>query len=109
MNSFTPAETAACCRLIEMALAEDFGSSPWWQYRDPTTAWCIPPGYGIGAATFVARKSGIVAGLPAVELIFGAIDPNDKQFEFEAMSRDGQMVNSGDVLAHVRGSMNTIL
>lgn len=106
MTAFTPAEAAACCRLIEIALPEDFGTSPWGQFRDPTTAWCIPPGYGVGAATFVARKSGVIAGLPAVALVFGAIDA---QLELSVNSRDGQKVKSGDVLAHVKGSMYSIL
>src|SRR5216684_8133273 len=104
---FTSAETAACCRLIEMALSEDFGNSPWWQFRDPTTAWCIPPGYGVEAAgAFVARKPGIVAGLQAAELVCGAIDPD---LHFQSVLQDGQEAKPNQVLAHVRGSMYSIL
>jgi nicotinate-nucleotide pyrophosphorylase (carboxylating) len=106
MSTFTAGETAACCRLIEMALPEDFGTSPWWQFRDPTTAWCIPPGYGVGAAAFVARSPGIIAGLPAVELVCGAVDP---ELRFETIFQDGEKANPGSVLAHVRGSMYAIL
>jgi nicotinate-nucleotide pyrophosphorylase (carboxylating) len=107
MSTFTAAETAACCRLIEMALYEDFGTAPWQQFRDATTAWCIPPGYGWNAsAAFVARKAGVVAGLPAVALVLGAVDP---QLRLEPVLQDGQSVKAGDVLAHVRGSMYAIL
>jgi nicotinate-nucleotide pyrophosphorylase (carboxylating) len=106
MTAFTPAETAACCRLIELALSEDIGSSPWWHFRDPTTAWCIPPGYGVGSAAFVARKPGIIAGLPAVELVCASVDP---KLEFQTMLQDGQRANACDILANVRGSMYAIL
>jgi nicotinate-nucleotide pyrophosphorylase (carboxylating) len=106
MSTFSPAETAACCALIEMALREDLGDSPWWKFRDVTTALCHPPGYVNGAATFVARKAGIVAGLPAVALVYGALGPT---VEFEAVVADGQAVKPGDVLAYLRHSMHEIL
>jgi nicotinate-nucleotide pyrophosphorylase (carboxylating) len=89
-----------------MALREDLGDAPWWKFRDPTTAVCHPPGYVSGGADFVARKPGIVAGLPAAQLVFGALDP---RVRFEAVVTDGQAVDSGDVLARVRDSMFEIL
>ena len=102
---FTPAETAACCRLIEMALREDFGESPWHTFRDITTAFYVTPGC-FGTAAFVARKSGVIAGLPAAALVCGAVDP---QLRFEPMLQDGQAVKPGDVLAHLHGYISSIL
>jgi nicotinate-nucleotide pyrophosphorylase (carboxylating) len=106
MSIFTPAETAACCRLIEMAFREDFGETPWPPLRDPTTAWCCPPGHLDGAAAFVARQSGVVAGLPAAGLVCGSFDP---LLKFESNLHDGQVVKTGDILARVQGSMSSIL
>jgi nicotinate-nucleotide pyrophosphorylase (carboxylating) len=107
MSTFTAAETAACCRLIEMAFHEDFGRSPGpvFQLRDATTVFIVPPGYD-GATAFVARKPGIVAGLPAVALVCGGLDA---QLRFAPAVNDGSVVRTGDVLAHLRGPMSSIL
>jgi nicotinate-nucleotide pyrophosphorylase (carboxylating) len=105
MGTFTPAETAACCRLIETALREDLGESPWHTFRDITSAFYLIPGY-FGSAEFVARKRGVIAGLPAAELVCGAFDP---QLHFEAILNDGQPVKPGDILARLRGTEASIL
>ena len=108
MSAFTPAETAACCRLIEMALHEDFGPCPWpvFGVRDLTTAlFCSPQCYD-GAAAFVARSNGIVAGLPATALVCNALD---SQLCFEPALQDGQTIQPGTVLASVRGPRSSIL
>jgi nicotinate-nucleotide pyrophosphorylase (carboxylating) len=105
MSTFTPAETAACCRLIEMAFHEDFGESPSCIQRDPTTTWCSATWY-VGAADVVARKPGVIAGLPAASLVFGTLDP---QARFEPLIEDGQVVKPNEILAHVRGNIHTLL
>ncbi len=98
---FSPAETAACLLLIELALEEDLGAPP----SDVTTELFVPPGH-VGSAAFVARKPGVVAGLPAAALVCGAVDP---LLRFEPVLDDGQDVKPGDTLAHVRGPMWAIL
>src|SRR5437879_6128642 len=81
---FTPAETAACFRLIELALLEDFGPHP--PHRgDVTSFLSIPPGYQ-GRARVVSRKAGVAAGLPAAALVCGAVDP---QLQFQQEIKDG--------------------
>ncbi len=105
--SFTPAETAACCRLIEMGLHEDFGPCPWpvFKIRDVTTCFLVPPGYD-GNTAFVARKPGVIAGLPAAALACGGLDP---ELHFTPAANDGNIVKSGDVIAHLSGPMGSIL
>src|SRR5437773_9796497 len=62
--NFTPEETTACRRLVEMAWEEDLGP----EGVDLTTQSVIPPNLE-GHAVFVARAEGMAAGLPAVELV----------------------------------------
>jgi nicotinate-nucleotide pyrophosphorylase (carboxylating) len=107
MSSFSAAETAACCRLVELALREDFGENPppnFW-YQDLTTMRWIPPGY-TGSGAFVARGAGIVAGIPAAALVFGTLD---NRVRFEPMISDGQPVKPHDVIARIEGPTSSIL
>ena len=71
MTTFTPAETAACCKLIDLAFAEDFGGEAAWR-GDLTSLFFIPAG-DEGTANIVARSAGVIAGLSAVELVFGQL------------------------------------
>ena len=73
MSTFTPAETVACCKLIDLAFSEDFGGEAAWR-GDLTSLFFIPAG-SEGAARFVARSPGVVAGLPALDLVFGTLSP----------------------------------
>ena len=54
MSTFTPAEAAACGRLVELALAEDLGNA-----GDRTSVATIPEG-ATGKAAFVARTAGVL-------------------------------------------------
>ena len=69
MSAFTTDEAAACRRLIELALAEDLGTT-----GDRTSLATIPAGVQATAA-FVARSPGVLAGLPAATLVCHAVDP----------------------------------
>jgi nicotinate-nucleotide pyrophosphorylase (carboxylating) len=98
--SFSPEESAACSRLVELALAEDMGSA-----GDVTSQAIIPA--GLKARTvFVARAAGVVAGLPAAALVAQAVDEN---LQFEPMKEDGARVKAGDHLATLSGPMRSIL
>jgi len=107
MRKFTAAEDAACCELIAMARREDLGLGMIYP-NDATTALVVGPAQfsGFGSAAFVARSAGVVAGLQAAELACGFCDP---LLRFQPIVEDGQLVNSGDVLAHVRGTYSSIL
>ncbi len=97
--SFTPPETIACRRLVELALQEDVGGG------DLTSLAVIPEALE-GRAVFVARAPGVLAGLPAATLVFATLDP---RLQFEPLLRDGDAVQPGNRLARVAGPMRAIL
>ena len=97
---FGPAELENAEALIALALAEDLG-----RRGDLTAEATIPP-EATGAARFVARQSGILAGLPVVALIarhFGV------ENGFVPERTDGDPVESGTLIARVSGPMRAIL
>jgi len=100
MTAFTPAEAAACHRLVELALAEDLGAA-----GDRTSSALIPADQP-GRAAFVARTAGVAAGLPAAALVCAAVDPT---IEFTPAVADGSRLKRGVVLATVAGSLRSIL
>jgi nicotinate-nucleotide pyrophosphorylase (carboxylating) len=104
MSGFSAAETAACMRLVELALREDLGASG-SAWADVTSSQFLVFGT-TGAATFVARKAGVIAGLPAAELVCAALDA---QLKFACLVQDGAVVQPGERLATVGGHMTSIL
>src|SRR5438874_9412045 len=100
MVDWTEAEAAAARRLIDLALAEDFGSS-----GDVTSQVTIPIDSS-GQASFIARKPGVVAGLPVVSLVCAAIDPS---LRFAPAVVDGSTVAAGESFAALHGRMRSIL
>jgi nicotinate-nucleotide pyrophosphorylase (carboxylating) len=100
VSTFTPAETAACQRLVEMALEEDLGTG-----GDLTSQAVIPADLP-GKAIFVARAEGILAGLPVVAMVLDAVDP---RMDFRPQRMDGKPLKRGDRLATVTGRMRSIL
>jgi nicotinate-nucleotide pyrophosphorylase (carboxylating) len=107
--SFSERETAAGQRLVEWALDEDLGpvSDP-FQPRagDITSKLLIPPDLA-GRAVFVARAAGVVAGLPAVELVFNTA--RTPLVSMQPLVLDGTRVEAGDRLAVVTGVAEFIL
>ena len=104
MITFTPAETAACCRLIDLAFAEDLGGEAAWR-GDITSLFFIPAGFE-GTGRFTARSAGVIAGLPAMELVFGHLA---KEFRIERLVEDGAKVPANTLIATVHGPMNLLL
>jgi len=100
--NFSPEETSACRRLVELAWDEDLGS----RKVDLTTQAIIPPDRA-GQAVFVARASGVVAGLPAVELVLNT--SHSPLLKFQPLAQDGDRVKPGNGLATVAGLMQSIL
>jgi nicotinate-nucleotide pyrophosphorylase (carboxylating) len=101
MTSNFPAPVETACRaLIDFALREDLGEA-----GDVTTLAFVPAGQS-GTATFVARKPGVLAGLPAAALVFRAVDP---AASFQPLVSDGAQIDRGTKIATVSGSMRSIL
>ena len=96
----TAAEIASAQTLLRLALAEDLGDC-----GDRTSLATIPADKRATAA-FVARRSGVVAGLPVARMVCAAVDP---ELRFDADAEDGSTVGSGTVLARVSGSLRSIL
>lgn len=98
--AFTAEETEACRRLADLALEEDLNAA-----GDLTSDLLIPV-ERIGAAVFVARQPGVLAGLPAAELIFALVDPT---LVFESVCADGSLLKPGDRVAVLSGKARSIL
>ena len=84
---------------IRAWLREDVGSG------DITTMTTIPEGHE-SRAIIHAKEGGVVAGIPAAELVFEIVEP---MLIFKAHVQDGQRVEKGDVLAEIEGSTHRIL
>jgi nicotinate-nucleotide pyrophosphorylase (carboxylating) len=97
---FSPEEMEAARRLANLALDEDLGEA-----GDVTSQLLLPAGR-IGAAVFVARQAGVLAGLSVAELTLALIDPT---LLFEAVRADGSLVQAGDRLAVLSGRARSIL
>jgi nicotinate-nucleotide pyrophosphorylase (carboxylating) len=98
---FSSAETAACRRLVEMALDEDLGSK-----GDLTSEILIPQELE-GKAALVARGPGVVAGLSAVGLVYST--GRTPLVRFEALLEDGTVVTPGQLLGRIGGLVQFIL
>jgi nicotinate-nucleotide pyrophosphorylase (carboxylating) len=93
-------DTLLVTQSIEAALAEDLGRA-----GDITTAATIPE-TAMAQAAIVARRPGIVAGLPLAEQAFRTLDPS---IRFEAAVADGDPVEPGTVIARISGPARPIL
>lgn len=97
----TPAESAAANLLIELAFAEDLGEPP----DDVTSRVMIGP-EETGEVDVVARKEGVLAGLPIVGLVFERLDARVK---VEKKVQDGSPLRAGTVVATLTGPMRSLL
>ena len=86
--------------LIDLALAEDLGQS------GDLTATVTIPSQARGAARFVTRADGVVAGLPVVAILAGRFELGDF---WQPLVDDGDRVPPGTAIARVAGSMRSLL
>jgi nicotinate-nucleotide pyrophosphorylase (carboxylating) len=100
MSHFSADEAAACRRLVDLALAEDLGPT------GDRTSQALIPADQLGRAAFVARTPGVVAGLPAAQLVLVAVDP---ALALDVHTPDGSPVERGTKLATVAGPLRSIL
>ncbi|MFN3513608.1 MAG: carboxylating nicotinate-nucleotide diphosphorylase [Phenylobacterium sp.] len=86
--------------VVRGALAEDLGRA-----GDVTAMACLDPQARL-AATFGARKAGVVSGLACARLAVAALDPSAR---FNTLAADGQAVAPGAVLARIEGNARALL
>jgi nicotinate-nucleotide pyrophosphorylase (carboxylating) len=86
-------------RIVHAALAEDIGAG------DVTTEATVAPD-AVGTAELLVKQSGVVCGLRAAEATFLALDP---EIRFQALARDGDVVEPPAVVARVSGPLRAIL
>jgi nicotinate-nucleotide pyrophosphorylase (carboxylating) len=86
--------------LVRAALAEDLGRA-----GDVTSQACVPADARL-RAVFVARKSGVVAGLACARLAIAELDPSA---DFKALAEDGAQVGGGEKLAWVDANARALL
>lgn len=87
--------------VIERALAEDVGAA-----GDVTTSATIPAA-ATASAELVARRPGVLAGLPVATTVFDVVGQG--RLRVEPGSADGSWIQAGEVLASVRGPVRDML
>ena len=95
--------------LIELALAEDLspnaslGAYP--AEGDITSRATIPGGSRLSAYIRV-KVNGVVAGLPVARGVFQVVDP---ALSFRSSSKDGDIVEKGQIIVEVQGDIRSML
>ena len=91
---------ADCRRIIRAAVLEDLDRGYDW------TTVALVPSEAAGRAAVVARREGVIAGLPAAALV---VDEMDKKLKFEPRFTDGASVPPGDSIAILHGPARSLL
>ena len=86
--------------LLRLAIPEDIGEA-----GDLTTAALVPDDV-VGQAAVVVRSAGVIAGLPAGGVVLKAVDP---RLAWHEKAKDGQSVQSGDLVATIGGPAQNLL
>jgi nicotinate-nucleotide pyrophosphorylase (carboxylating) len=97
---FGATEREAAARLIRLALDEDLAS-----IGDVTSRSLIDES-ATGRVNFVARRRGVLAGLPIVRMVFADVDA---RVSIDERVGDGARVERGDVAAVVSGPTRSLL
>lgn len=87
-------------RLLQEWLLEDIGRG------DRTTQSLFRSSTHQGAAKWVVKEAGVVAGLPIALRVFQLLDP---QSSWKTLVDEGQWCESGQVIAEVQGSFQALL
>lgn len=85
--------------LINTALAEDIGTG------DITTLSCVPAD-AVSKGVFIAKDTGVVAGLGVASRVFELLD---SRVRITLRVSDGTAVTKGDILADIEGPSRSIL
>ena len=98
MNGFTLNWTDVN-KIIDLALEEDIGKG------DLTTELLFPETINC-EAVIRCKEKGILAGLPIAKAVFVKLDSS---VELSGEENDGDPIDAGDVIAHIKGSQKHIL
>lgn len=91
---------AVCRQIIRVSVLEDLDTGYDW------TTVALAPTEAAGKATVVARRAGVIAGLPAAALV---CDEMDKELRFSPLVRDGTRVTAAERVAEVSGPVRSLL
>jgi len=96
MSTIDPSQLSS---IVRRALDEDVGRG------DVTSAWTLPPGQ-MGHGVFLAKGTGILAGLAVAREVFSQVS---LEVRLETLKVDGESILPGDRIATVEGPMVAIL
>lgn len=85
--------------LIKRAITEDIN------YVDVTTDYLIPED-AVTSARFVSKDEGVLAGLEIALRVFTLLDEG---VTFETLKKDGDRLEKGDVICHIKGRTRALL
>jgi nicotinate-nucleotide pyrophosphorylase (carboxylating) len=100
MFDLTIPERQAFAAVLELAIREDLGKA------GDLTSWATIPAQAKGKAVFIARRDGVLAGLPACKRAIERIDP---AVEFKPLLKDGDILGPGFWIVTIEGPMRSIL
>ncbi len=86
-------------KLISEALIEDIGTG------DITTISCVPAD-SVSKGQFIAKEAGVVCGIEILTKVFAMLDD---RVRVTPRLKDGDTVESGEVIAEIRGPSHAIL
>jgi nicotinate-nucleotide pyrophosphorylase (carboxylating) len=97
-----PPDAEDLARVVRTALEEDLRYGP-----DLTTRATVPDG-AVAVAEFATRRAGVLAGVPAVRAVLGAVLGADGYQVLDELP-DGSRLAEGDVALRVRGPVRGLL
>jgi nicotinate-nucleotide pyrophosphorylase (carboxylating) len=86
--------------ILHKWLLEDIGRG------DRTTSSIFDGAVPLGHAKWIAKESGVVAGLPVAKRIFQLLD---KEINFVANAPEGEVCDRGQVIAEIEGPLDALL
>jgi len=91
---------ADCREILKLAAREDLGEAGDWTTR------ALIPEEALGSAAVVVRCAGVIAGLPAAEMI---LEYFDARLEWLPKVEDGRQVRPGECIARIHGPAASLL
>lgn len=100
MDSKFPLSPLILEPLIDSWLREDMGRG------DRTTECLAMRNHKNYTATWIAKETGVIAGLPIAAQVFSRLD---SQVQFQALKSEGEIVQVGEKIAHIQGCLAALL